>query len=186
MAGLRAQFGILGPALRAGFLRGAPGALAVSPGRPPAAGSGSLDFVRRDLGGHGGHGCLLATRGDVLLRPRRRALDGPRGDVCDPGRPPGGDVTVPSRPDAGRGGNPAILFTATRLNRYSPGHGARRWDSVRFQRADYRLCVLRRGTVRLLRSSVLAPGARLHDGAGSFLAGHSDCAPTPAQGAAAQ
>ena len=99
MAGLRAQYGILGPALRAGFLRRAPGALTVFPGLPP----GSLDSVRRDLGGHGGHGCLLATRGDVLLQPRRRALDGPRGDVCDPGRTPGGDVTVSSRPDAGSG-----------------------------------------------------------------------------------
>ena len=74
MAGLRAQFGILGPALRAGFLRGAPGALTVFPGLPP----GSLDSVRRDLGGQG---CLMATMGDVLLQPRRRTHDGPRGDA---------------------------------------------------------------------------------------------------------
>ena len=132
MAGIQVRHGILGPALRAGSLRGAPGAHAVFPGRLPAAGSGSLDFVRRDLGGHGGHGCLLATRGDVLLRPRRRALDGPRGDVCDPGRTPGGDVIVSSRPDAGSGVTLPFLFTATRLNRYSPGHGARRWRRGQF------------------------------------------------------
>ena len=53
-------------------------------------------------------------------------------------------------------------------------------------RAGDRLCVLRRGTVLSLRSSVPALEARLLDGASSFLAGHSDCAPKPAQGAAAE
>jgi hypothetical protein len=53
-------------------------------------------------------------------------------------------------------------------------------------RAGDLICVLRTGTVLLLRSTVPAPGARLLDGAGSFLAEYSDCAPKPAQGAAAQ
>ena len=53
-------------------------------------------------------------------------------------------------------------------------------------RAGDRLCVLCRGTVLSLRSSVPALEARLLDGASSFLAGHSDCAPKPAQGAAAE
>ena len=45
----------------------------------------------------------------------------------------------------------------------------------------YRLCVLRRGTVRLLRSSALARWARLSGGASSILAGRSDCPPTRAR-----
>jgi hypothetical protein len=44
-----------------------------------------------------------------------------------------------------------------------------------------RLCVLRRGTVRLLRSSALARWARLSGGASSILAGRSDGAPTRAR-----
>lgn len=47
-------------------------------------------------------------------------------------------------------------------------------------RAGDRLCVLRRGTVLSLRSSVPALEARLLDGASSFLAGHCDWTPTSA------
>ena len=164
--GLSSRHGILRPARRAGSLRVASGR---ARGPPGPSGSGPLYTVRCDRSRrHGAHG--------GTLRPQPPRATAARGGDVQPGPGPGRGRDRLEGLIRALGSRPQCVACPWAKQVFTGPRGLVLGGTERRlgQRAVYRLCVLRRGTVLLLRSSGPALGARLLDGAGSILAGPSD------------